>query len=531
MTDVVERTDQQSDGHVLRGYFDTVRRRKLVVIGAVLIGLVAGLAYSLPKQKLYESSAQVLLSQQNLAGTLTGAQSPVQNAQTAQRDVETQASVARAPEIAAAVVGAVGDGAGTPREFQSRSRVTVQPNANLLNFYATSPDRTLAPKLANAYAEQYRVYKERLDTAAIERARNGVKAQIREVPRGTQLYRQLVGQDQVLAQMEALQASNAFVVRPAASARQVQPQVLRAVLLGLSAGLVVGLGLAFLVDALDTRVRDEREIVDRLGGVPLLARLGPPATDLVVNDQLVMLAQPHSPAAEGFRVLGTGIEFTRLSHEATVLMVTSAIEQEGKSTTVSNLAVALARGGRNVALVDLDLRRPCIAKFFPGGGSGVTQVAIGEADLDAALVDIDLATPGESSPSAVEGRLAVLPSGPLPPDPGDFVGTAAVARIVEELRKRFDVVLLDAPPSLPVGDPLALSSLVDAIVVVVRLNVTTTKLLDELERQTDQMQAPVIGVVVTDAPESDSYSYYGRSYGPRPGASGAPIPTPTSGVA
>ncbi len=515
MTAAFGGADPGSDGQVIREYLATVRRRWSIVVAVTVLGVVAALVFALSQQKMYESSAQVLLSQQNLASALAGLQAPPQNAQTANRDVETQAAVARAPAIADAVTAAIGPAAGSRAEFLAHSRVVPQPNANLLNFSVQSPDRELAPRLANTYAEQYRVYKEQLDTAAVQRAREGVAARLATLSRSSALYRELAAQEQTLAQMEALQASNVFVVRPAATARQVQPQVLRAVLLGLSVGLIAGLGLAFLVDALDTRVRDEHEISERLGGVPLLARLEAPPSELRERNELVMLAQPRSVAAEGFRLLATGVEFLRLTHDQTVLMVTSAVEREGKSTTVSNLALALARAGKRVGLIDLDLRRPYVDRFFAGtdlpGRAGVTQVAIGEAALDDALIAVDLGL-GDETPTASAGSLSVLPAGVLPPDPGDFVGTPAVAGIIDQLRQRFDVVLVDAPPSLPVSDPLALSSRVDGIIAVVRINVATTKLLDEFRRQLEPMRAAVMGVVVTGTTGHDAY-YGGYGYG------------------
>ena len=155
---------------------------------------------------------------------------------------------------------------------------------------------------------------------------------------------------------------------------------------------MLGLGLAFLFEALDTRIRSAAEVARRLG-LPLLARIPAPRKKLQRADNLVMVAEPSSGSAEAFRVLRTNLEFARLDSDVRSILVTSAVEPEGKSTTAANLAVALARAGRRVVLVDLDLRRPYVDRFFRlFREPGITDVALGEVSLDEALTTIDLAT-------------------------------------------------------------------------------------------------------------------------------------------
>jgi non-specific protein-tyrosine kinase len=239
-----------------------------------------------------------------------------------------------------------------------------------------------------------------------------------------------------------------------------------------------------------------------------------------------MLSDPSSVQSEAFRMLRTNVEFASLGKEAKVIMVTSATEQEGKSTTIANLAVAIARAGQHVVLVDLDLRRPYVERFFDLNGAGITQVAIGSTPLDEAVVRIPLGTlasvvpPNRNGHSngngrVVEGRLDVLPSGPIPPDPGEFIGTARLTEILEHMREHADVVLIDAPPLFHVGDGLTLSSKVDAVLVVTRMDIMKRPILSELKRLLDTMPANKLGFVVTGAEAEDSYGYgygYGGSY-------------------
>src|SRR5581483_9269843 len=177
----------------------------------------------------------------------------------------------------------------------------------------------------------------------------------------------------------ALETPRHVVDRVATEAAQVAPRPLRNGVLGLLLGLVLGVALAFLRDELDTRVRTSDEVA-RVLELPLLARLAEPPRRLRGKTRLVTVERPHGPHAEAFRMLRTNFDCVNLDRGARMLMVTSALQGEGKSTTTANLAVALARSGKHVLLVDFDLRRPTIARFFDlEGKTGVSDVVLGQA--------------------------------------------------------------------------------------------------------------------------------------------------------
>jgi succinoglycan biosynthesis transport protein ExoP len=524
----------------LRDYLQVVRRRKWIILLAVVLVPLAAVAFSLHQQKLYRASAQVLLSSQNLANQLTGIQSTGINLQP-DRIAQTQASVARVPQIAQRVLDATPGTGLTAQGFLGQSSVATSQNSDLLNFTVTNHDPKLAQRLAGSYARQYVVYRRQIDTAAIHAALKNVNAHIRELihagDRHSALYTSLADRQQTLATMEALQTANASVVQPADHYVQVQPQPKRNGILGVVLGMVLGLGLAFLWEALDTRVRSAEEIGAKLGGLTLLARVPSPSKRSRDEHGLVMLDEPTGTQAETFRMLRTNLDFVSLGRDARTIMVTSAVEQEGKSTTIANLAIAMARAGQRVVLVDLDLRRPYLAKFFGAEGPGVTQVALGHVPLEEALATVVLAEPGSAERivaqaksgghvkvnggsggnghgSSVKGLLKVLPAGPLPPDPGEFVNTEALSHILAELRNQFDVVLIDAPPVLRVGDAMTLSAKVDGVIVVARMKVVRRQMLHELARQLSSMPTPVLGFVTTAAGEEEGYgSGYGYGYG------------------
>ena len=516
-------------GHAatLRDYLHVLRRRKWIILQAAVLVPAAAIGFSLHQQKLYRASAQVLLSSQNLATELTGTQQTGVSVQP-DRVAQTQADVARVPAIAARVLRRVPGTGLTVQRFLSHSGVSTATNADILTFEVVNRDAVLARRLVDEYAASYTVYRRSLDTAAIHTALQSVDARIGQLVdaggRGGALYASLVERQQTLATMQALQTSNAAVVQQAQKVSQVQPKTSRNAILGIFLGIVLGIGLAFLREALDTRVRNAEEIGERLGGLSLLARVPVPSKKLRAKNRLVMLDSPTGVQAEAFRMLRTNLDFATLGRSARTIMVTSAVEQEGKSTTIANLAVALARTGQRVVLVDLDLRRPFLHKFFDLDSPGITQVALGHISLEEALVPVAIADARQrwkangngngNGHGAVKGILEVLPSGPIPPDPGEFVGTAVLSEILEELRMRADFVLIDAPPVLHVGDAMALSTKVDGILVVTRMQVVRRHMLNELARQLANAPTPVLGFVVTAADEEESYGYgYGYGYG------------------
>jgi len=498
----------------LREFLHVVQRRKWIVLQTLVLVVAVVVGISIRQPKLYQAQARVLLSWQNLANSLTGVSTGPTVGNQPDRAAQTQASVARTTAVASQVLAQVPHSGLTTGQFIADSSVTPNPNADVLIFEVTSRNPALARRLVNEYAYQYTVYRRQLDTASILRARAGIKAELAKLAtQGSsasgQLRADLENRDQTLATMEALQTSNASVLQTAQGAHQTQPRTKRNALLGVVVGLVLGIAFAYLWETLDTSVRNADDIRKHLGGLPLLARLPPPPKRLDAENRLVTLAAPDSPEAEAFRMLRTNLEFVMLGRGLQTIMVTSAIEQEGKSTTVANLAVALARVGRRVVLIDLDLRRPRVDRFFRVDGPGVVQVALGHVDLDSALTPVDL--PGTSSSSLrsrlngggagatslVRGTLHVLPAGAFPPDRSAFFESQALETILGLLRERADIVLVDAPPALQVGDAMALSRKVDGILVVARVNRVRRPMLLELERLLAMTPAQAIGFVAS----------------------------------
>jgi Mrp family chromosome partitioning ATPase/capsular polysaccharide biosynthesis protein len=490
---------------------------------------VAGAAYyqSSRQEALYSASAQVLLKYQNLASGLTGIQDLSTVYQDPQRVAQTQTQIAMSPDVANRVVEAAKIPGLTPGAFLGSANVTAATDSDILNFNVTYDDPQTAATLATIHAKEFIQHRRELDTASIVAARKELRGRITELEQSgfkesSPLVARLAENEQALRTMEALQTANASLLRPASGAAQIQPRTKRAVVLGVMLGLMLGIGLAFARDALDTRVRSATEIGDKLR-TTLLARIAAPPRALRRKNRLVMIASPHSAHAEAFRMLRANLEFVNLDRGARSIMVTSALEKEGKSTTVANLAVALTRAGHKVALVDLDLRRPSIASYFgiPYLHPGVTNIVVGSSTLEEALVEVSRTAGGTDMPhvdgngasaNGSGGVLKVLASGRIPPNPGEVVKATRLTAALEELARSFDFVLNDTPPLLSVGDAMTLSANVDAMITVARLRLLRRGVLAELARALETCATIKLGVVVTGAETEAGYGYGGYDY-------------------
>ena len=277
------------------------------------------------------------------------------------------------------------------------------------------------------------------------------------------------------------------------------PWIVAGGLLGLLAGLVI----AAARNASDRSVHTPAEL-EEAAGAPVLGAI---AYDRVaVHTPLITSLGTHHPRFEAVRILRTNLQFLDIDSDTKVITITSSLAGEGKSTTACNLAIALAQAGSQVALVEGDLRRPRISEYLGIEKSvGLTTVLVGRVTLDSALQQA--ATPG----------LDVLASGALPPNPSEILQTNAMRSLISELRQRYDIVLIDAPPLLPVTDASLLASISDGAILVVRHGKTG---LEEVRTATERLHsvgARLLGTVLSMAPvkELSRYGYgYGYGYGP-----------------
>jgi Mrp family chromosome partitioning ATPase/capsular polysaccharide biosynthesis protein len=519
----------------LHDYLRILKRRKWIVIVPVVLAPVVALLVASGGSSLYEASAQVLVNRQNLSSNLTGVNDPTQN--DSLRFLTTQAQFARLPVVAQAALREVGLKHQSASYLLGESRVTTTNNSDFLTFTVSDLSRTRAIALANAYAHQYAQYARQYETAQFAAAARAIRGRMHNLQRGSKtassLSASLAEKLDELTAMQAFAATSKQLERPATGAGRAASHTQRNVFLALVLALITGLGLAFLRDALDTRLRSGEEIGSRLE-LPLLARLPRPPRALRRANRLVMLDDPDSPHAEPFRMLRGSLEFKigrepgeRRPANAPVplrssprrgyrMMITSAVEGEGKSTTVANLAVAFARAGRSVLVVDLDFRKASLHRFFRVSAKpGLTDVLLGSAQLSAAVTEVPF-TAGQRIERSIgrlsPGALRLLPLGTLPTHAIDTSFAIGIEHVLAEIADETEIVLIDAPPLLRVGDALALTSHVDGLLVVASLRTVHAPMVEELRRILDAAPVTKLGFILTGADLEGGYEYLADRY-------------------
>jgi len=336
----------------------------------------------------------------------------------------------------------------------------------------------------------------------------------RDLDTNRQLYEGLLEKLKEAGVSAGLRSNNFRIVDVArVPTGPIEPNIPRNLSFAFMLGLTSGVGLAFLLEGLDNTVRTTEQAqmisgLPPLGMIPLgsrTAREGANSKRLVIATskeavELITQVRPQSQMAESYRALRTSLLLSNLGAPPKVIMVTSALPQEGKTTTSINCAVVLAQKGIRVLLIDADLRRPSIHKTLGmGPRSGLSNVLTGSATLEQAITR-----------STVLPNLNILPAGTPPPNPAELLASINMRDVLEQLRGQYDHIVVDTPPTLSVTDAVVLSPRADAIVLVIRSGQTTKQALRRSRDILMQVNAKVSGVLLNavDLSSPDYYYYY-----------------------
>jgi len=510
----------------LSDYLDAVRRRWYFLVIGPVVALLVAVGITQLQNPVYVGRAEMLA--QPGSGSLFSPSADGSKVQSAQ-ELATQLQLMRSALVRAQVAERLGIGVGqVPPLAASQIGQTL-----VVAVQVESSDPELAAVAANAYVE---VFIDSRRTAAIDDlaaagaelqtqitalqvqideidvqiaaapaaegrdqaaqragARNGLEAQ-------QALYRERIDKLQVDS---AVQEGGGQMVTPAFTpGNPVSPTPVRNAGIALVAGLMVGLALALLVDHLDDSLRNDDDLRLLAPEVPLLATVPSVKVD---GRGPITIDHPGSPAAEAFRGLRTSVQFLGIDRPLKVIEVTSTGAGEGKTTTASNLAVVLARAGQRVCLVDCDLRRPRQHVVFGVPlEPGFTSVVMGSATLQESL----RAVPGED-------RLYLLPAGPPPPNPSELLSSSRVKPVFDALSAdgACDVIIVDAPPVLPITDAVVLAGRVDALLVVVAASQSRRHHVKKALQTLGLVSAPVVGFVLNKAKTSSRIGKGYQGYG------------------
>lgn len=440
-----------------------LRRRWRLVTALVVLATATGIAVTAASTKIYQAEVEVFVSLRDSNSSSSG--NAYQGSLFSQERVKSYAKIANSPTVTRPVIQQL-DLDLTPAQLASRITATAPTDTVLVDITVKDPSATRSRDIANSVATQF--------------------AKVVGV-----LERPAAGQPSLVS---------VTVVRPAAlPAAPVSPRPAMNITLGLLLGLALGIGIAVLRETLDTTIKTSEDIQKLTGS----SALGIIAYDgQAQKNPLVSQVDSRTGRGEAFRTLRTNLRFVDVDNPPQTVVITSSVASEGKSTTACNLAIALASAGVRVILVEGDLRRPRVADYMGlDGAVGLTDVLIGRAALDVVLQPWGNST------------LSVLASGPLPPNPSELLGSAQMGDLRKAMQRRADIVLIDAPPLLPVTDAAVLGRECDGALVVVRHGKTTreqfTRSLDALS----SVGARVLGTVLNMAPTGGTHGYgYGYGY-------------------
>jgi capsular exopolysaccharide synthesis family protein len=450
----------------LKDYVRIFHKSWILIVACVLFGIAASAAASIATTPKYVASTQLYVSVKAAADAGSG--ELVQGTSFARQAVTSYVDVVNSAIVLNDVIAELGLDL-TAAQLAPSIASSSPLNTVLIDVSVTNSDPALAAKIANSVGSNFsRIVVDEL-----------------EKPDG-----------------EAISPVKIETIQPAqVPTRPTSPNVPLNIALGLLVGLAVGIGIAVLRSVLDTRIHSLHDI-ELVTDTPMLGGINfdPDAK----KRPLVVHADPKSPRAESFRSLRTNLQFVNISGGPRSFVVTSSIPGEGKSTTTANLAIALAETGVRVALIDGDLRLPRLAHYMGlEGAVGLTDVLIGRAELADVLQ------------SWGRDKLVVLPSGRVPPNPSELLGSAAMSNLLDSLTAEFDVVLIDAPPLLLVTDAAVLSKLTGGALLVVASGRTKRNELASAVKALERVESSPVGVIITMLPTKgpDSYGYGQYSYG------------------
>ncbi len=445
----------------LREALSTLRAAWWIPLIGTLLGATVAFTYSWAQTPQYTSSTQFFVST-----TESGSTSDiVQGNQLSQQRVASYAQLLMGQRLAARVVDVLALDM-TPLELSDRIEASPVAETVLIDVTVTDPSPERAQNIARSVGSEFSA---------------------------------MVGELEGRGSGQAAPIEVVVAEEPGLPGEASSPTTVRNTAMGSVLGALAGVGLAIGRRRLDRSVTDT-EVAADLAGAPVI---GTVAVDRSVRDRPVVDEGSVVRVAEDFRRIRTNLQFLSVDEPPRVIMVSSALPEEGKTTLTANLALTLADAGRTVTVIEADLRRPRLTRYLGlVAGAGLSNVLAGTADIDDVLQ------------SYGDGQLSVIAAGPTPPNPGELLASSHMSALLEKLRSRSDYVLLDAAPLLPVADSAGLAVHTDGALLAVRYGRTRADQLGQAAATVARVGSKTLGVVLNFMPpKADVAAAYGYGYG------------------
>lgn len=531
-TRIMEISPNKAVTSEIHEYLSVFWRRKWIIILSVLmvtsVAVLYALMYATPQ---YQSSADVLQRRTGLDKVFLGSDLFAEPSYQPERGLQTSAELVKSPEVTDAVREKLGnefDG----RDLSTMIEVSPVKQTDIIRITATDSDPQTAALVANTYAAEYMNWRQSADQAVLRQAQTPIEAQLAAMPEeerrsnAAQILREKL---ESLRIIETVQASTLEVVKEATPAQvPFSPRPLRMGIIAFLSSLLLGVSVALLVDRFDNRVRTMDEIMSHTGEKPVLASVPKPPSS--TNGSLVTLTDPTGLCSEAYRLLKTNLGYVEPDSDIRSILFTSADAGDGKTTTIANLAVTMARSGKRVIVLEADLRRPVLSYYMGlSMKTGLTNAIADKCplkdvlqivDAEHLVISVDDTAGDMADQKVIVSSNGVKPiyfatCGPLPPNPGEMAASEKLGSLISEARQYADIVLVDSPALGAVGDAASMASRVDGVVFVVKMAKTPKKSLETLRRNfMDTIPSKLLGVVITNATKpvrrNDSYYYYSR---------------------
>jgi tyrosine-protein kinase len=507
---MADRLTTRDGAEGLRQFLRMIRRRWVLIVGCGLLLAAASFAISVSQTKQYSATATLLFRQSDLDQELFGSQS-LSASNDPVRDAATDLALVSLRTVAQRTSQALDRKVSTSYVANAVS-VSANGQSNLIVIKATDPVPRRAATIANAYAQQYIQFGIQADRNKVQAALSLIKSQLPSTHART-ARSQLLTQQARLKVFAALQTGNAEQVQTAQTPRNPSsPQPKRDTALGLLIGLLLGLALAFVFERIDRRVRDVRTLEEL--GLTVLAAI--PESRALATEREGGL-KPSSEL-EAFRMLRARLRYFNVDRDIRTILVASSSPGDGKSTVALHLAVATASDtGTNVLLIECDMRLPTISREIDATQSPGLSELISQHHLTLADVTQRISI-GTAAGNGDVKAFDYISAGAVPPNPFELIASKRMTALLHEVRERYDLVILDTPPSSVVSDPFPILQQVDGIIIVSRLNHSTREGISRLTETMVNLKAPILGVVanaVKSYAHADGYGYgYGYGYGP-----------------